>query len=100
MFRAIHADGIFGGVTPSENIHMSFWSERNPIPQLIEYQINQDGTLGDEVTGSRIGKTGLVREVDVDVIMDLGTAIALRKWLDEKISILQTAVSQNQTRKN
>lgn len=89
MFRAIHADGLFGGVTPTGNIHAAFFSERNPIPQQIEHPILPDGQLGKEITESRVVRSGLVREVDIDVIFDLDTAVSFRDWLDEKIKILQ-----------
>ena len=94
FFRTVHADGLFGGVTPHGYIQMSFWNERAPIPQIIEHEIESNGTLGKEIEASRIGKTGLVREVDVDVIMNLETAIAVKKWLDEKITVLMTAVEE------
>lgn len=90
MFRTIHADGLFGGITPRKNIHMSFWNERSPIPQIIEHKVKPDGTLGEEIIEARIGKNGIVREIDVDVIFDLTTAISIREWLDEKIRMLQS----------
>lgn len=92
MFRTVHADGIFGGVTPHQNIHMSFWNERAAIPQIIEHEIKPDGTLGPEIMEARIGKKGIVREVDVDVVLDLATAISLREWLDDKIKNLEKVI--------
>jgi len=95
LFRTIHADGLFGGLTPHQNIHMTFWTERAPIPQVIEHVINPDGSLGEEILEARIGKKGLVREIDIDVVFDLSTAIAIRKWLDQKIALLENAISEH-----
>ena len=94
MYRTVHADGIFGGPSPNLNIHLSFWSERAPIPQLIEHKVNPDGTLGEEVLEGRISKSGLVREVDVDVVMNLTTARALKDWLEEKIGHVERMIQR------
>lgn len=84
---------MVGGVTPNGNVHISFFNERGPIPQLIEHEIEHDNSLGKEIVEARIGKIGVVREVDTDVIMNLATALAFKDWLDEKINTLQSAVN-------
>lgn len=89
MFRTIHADGMYGGVTPQGNIHIAFYSERNPIPQTIEHAVADGGQLGDEIMESRVVRSGFVREVDIDVIVDLETAVSFRAWIDEKIKMLE-----------
>ena len=94
LFRTVHADGIFGGLTPTGNIHISFWNQRSPIPLLMEYDLSPEGTIGNEIIESRIGKSGMVREIDVGVSMNLDVAVSLRKWLDEKISVLEEAVKK------
>jgi hypothetical protein len=100
MYRTAHADGIYGGITPQRNIHMSFWSERTPIPQLIEHEIKPDGFLGNEIIGARIGKTGLVREVDFDVVLSLETAKAMIGWLSEKVMALEAHTLQSKEEKH
>ncbi len=86
-FRAIHVDGAIGGITPSNNIHISLYSERPAIPQKITHQINPDGTLGDVL--NKAGRDGIVREMDIDVILDISTARSLSQWLDEQIHTLE-----------
>ena len=88
FFRVIHADGAFGGVSPNGYIHMSIYSERRALPRLIVHEIEPD-SLGKEV--GREGRAGMVRELEVDVVLDEGTAIALRQWLGDKIEELQKA---------
>lgn len=92
MFRTIHADGIFGGVTSHLNIQMSFWNERTPIPQMIELELDENSIIGQEIPDARIAKQGLVREIDANVVIDLDTAIAFRDWLDTKIANLKHAI--------
>lgn len=84
QYRTIHADGVWGGVSPRGWICMSLFSERSPLPNTIEYSLTEEGKLGEEVV--REGKAGIVREIDVTALMDLKLAKALRTWLDDKIA--------------
>ena len=86
FFRVVHADGIFGGVTPNRNIHMAIFSQRGAIPNFTEQEI-VDGRLGNEIR--REGKNWVIRELEVDVVMSLDTAHGLRAWLDDKIRLLE-----------
>ena len=86
-FRVVHADGVWGGPTPLGYITMSFFSERAPIPRKISFELESQGTLGQET--SRDTKDGLVREVDVEVVVDLRMAKNLMEWLNEKVQYLE-----------
>ena len=83
-FRVIHGDGVWGGPTPRGYISMNVFSERSPIPQKIIHNI-QDATLGEEIKTKREVKQGFVREVEVEVIMDLELAENLVTWLQAHI---------------
>ncbi|HEY1690869.1 MAG TPA: hypothetical protein VGG39_01830 [Polyangiaceae bacterium] len=85
QFRTIHVDGLWGGLTPRGLIHIAFFSERLPIPQQLVQGVNDDGTLGDEILESRVSKEGVVRELEVDAIIDVDIARALHSWLDQQI---------------
>ncbi|SHH20117.1 hypothetical protein [Bradyrhizobium erythrophlei] len=94
-YREIACHGALGGPTPQKVIWMSLFSERFPIPRVVEYAIN--GTPGEEVmfdeaaaTPSRIeSRTGVIRHVEVSAYLDLVTAKRLHKWLDEQITLLE-----------
>lgn len=89
FFRVIHVDGAFGGVSPGNRlIHMSVYSERQPIPKKIVQKINH-GVLGEEIPEKRIARSGIFRELEADLVMSLETATAIRVWLDQKINELQ-----------
>jgi len=81
-FRVVHADGAHGGVTPRGDIHMALFNERNPIPVRITNKIAENGTLGEEI--GRSMRDGIVREVEVDVILDPEVAKSIANWLLEK----------------
>lgn len=86
FFRVISVDGAFGGLSPQgRSIHMALFSERRPLPQKTVHQLGEGGTLGDELLDRRESRSAFVREIEVDVVMDLPTALAVRKWLTRKI---------------
>jgi hypothetical protein len=76
QFRAVHADGAYAGLTGS-GVTVSFYSERQAIPQRVVHKINPDHTLGDEIRERRVARDAIVREVDVCVVMSLDVLKAL-----------------------
>ena len=86
-FRVVHCDGVWGGTTPRGYITMSVYSERSPLPQKTTHQVLDHGLIGQE-TGKE-GKEGIIREVDVEVIMDLSMAESLVTWLEGHIKFLK-----------
>ncbi len=88
-FGVVHADGVWGGITPRGYISMSFFSERHPIPQKLVHEI-EDGRIGKE--RSRETRAGIIREVNAEVLVDLTMAKSFRDWLDEKINHLEKRV--------
>lgn len=81
FFRVVHADGAYGGTTPSANINIAFYSERPAIPRV---------TKGDEVVETR---GGIVRELETNVVMDINTAINLYRWLGGRLEHLRDRLS-------
>ena len=89
LFRVIHVDGVFGGISPgSKLLHMAVYNERQPIPKVVTHKIDK-GIIGQEILEKREGRHGLFREIEADLIISEETAIALRTWLDGKISEFQ-----------
>jgi len=84
-FRVVHVDGAHGGVTPDGNIFFSAYSQRAPIPQITTHKVDAEGSVAEEIREERITKDGIVREVEVGIMMDIATAESLHKWLGEKI---------------
>jgi hypothetical protein len=88
-FRVVHVDGAIGSVTPRGLIHAALYSERLPIPWMSTHRIKPDGQLGPPEAQDI--RSGLVREVEVSLMLDRGTAESLRNWLTEQISVLDNA---------
>jgi hypothetical protein len=91
-FRVIHVDGAHGGITPNGHIFVSVFNTRAPIPQVAVQRL-ADNRLGDEVREERVSKDGLVREVEVGLMMDITTAESIHRWLGEKIATLRKRVA-------
>ena len=95
-FRVVHADGIFGGLTPRGNIQMEIWSERQPIPKQTTYRLVEEGDgfgTPEEIVESRVVRDAFIREVEVGVVLDLGLAKSLIEWLKIRVEMLESAMS-------
>ncbi len=97
-FRVIHADGAWGGLTPRGDIHMVLYNERPTIPDVTANELNPDGSLGKEI--GKVWKEGMVREVEVDVIMSYPTAKALLTWLSTKVESIDKALKDAVTQES
>jgi len=75
-----------GGITPTGNIHIGFYSERPAFPQSILQGLNADGSLGAIIAED--GKDGIVRELDFDAILSRDVAQALYDWLGDHLAKL------------
>jgi hypothetical protein len=84
FFRVVKCDGAFGGLAPNGSIHMGVYSERNPFPRKVVHSIEQ-GHLGPEILERRETRKAIVRELEVDVVLDIAGAMVLRQWLDSRI---------------
>ena len=84
-FRTIHADGAIGSITPGRYIHMAIYSERQPIPKETVQEVKMDGTLGNVIQEKTIALEGIVREMEIGVLMSVATAKSVAVWLQEKI---------------
>jgi hypothetical protein len=83
FFRVIRVDGVNGSPTPrGDGIQMALFSERMPIPKTEEFAVD-NGKLGKRISVD--GRTGVVREVEVEAIISISNAKALCTWLQGKI---------------
>lgn len=96
LFRVVHADGAFGGMTPRGKIFLSFYNERFPIPTAMVHQVKPTGEVGEEIREEREGRKGIVREVDVGIEMDLTVAKSVVEWLQGKIAQVEKHVDSKE----
>ncbi|MCK9391692.1 MAG: hypothetical protein M0Q01_09060 [Syntrophales bacterium] len=85
--RDLYANGIYGGVTPRGEIYIHFYSERHPIPKKATHKIDEHGVPkkdGDIEIGGDV-----VRLVQSSIILNEGTAVSLRDWLNDRLNYLK-----------
>jgi len=87
FFRVVHVDGALGGITPTRNIFVSLYNQRNPLPRMIEQTLSPDGTLGDVI--DRQGKVGLFREMEVGLVLTAPAAREIAKFLLAQATLLE-----------
>ena len=78
-FRVIHVDGALGGRTPQGCVTITTFSERPAIPRETSHNIQSDGTLSKEY--QEVTRGGIVREMDVDLMMNLQVSKDIHKLL-------------------
>lgn len=88
-FRSVHVEGMYGGISPHGYINGAVYTERGALPQLIVHAVDDRGVLGKELKDERAGKTGIVRELQVNLVMDEKVARGVAKWLNERADELK-----------
>lgn len=89
LFRVVHTDGIIGSVTPNGLIFLGLYSERAAIPQVMVHEISGTGQVGPEHPDERVGKKGVVREIEVGAVMSIETAGSVIAWLQDKVDLMK-----------
>lgn len=82
-YQTHYVDGAIGGVTPRGKIHLSFYLERGAVPKSVVHEVNEKGILGRQLAVE--GKTGIIREMNCGVILDVKAACQLRDWIDRVV---------------
>ena len=91
FYRVIHADGVYGGGTPTPgNIMMTFFNHRLPFPEKMVRDAN-----GKEIVSKRDVKHGFEQEFEVSIVMNLETAKIMLVWLTNTIKNTETALQLN-----
>lgn len=88
--RDFYVNGLWGGITPRNEIHMQFYTERHPIPKSKTYEIKDDKTLGDTLETDLGGD--VVRVIQASIIFDMDTAISIRDWLNTNIDLIKKRI--------
>jgi len=87
QFRVVRVDGAHGGIAPNgHTIQMALFSERAPIPKRETYKLEQ-GKLGERTAVEQ--RDAVIREVEIEALMDLDTAKRIVNWLQDKIDVAE-----------
>ena len=86
-YRTINADGAQFGITPRGNVQFTLFTDQAPLPEYVLHEITSEGKLGKLV--EEVKKEGMIREVAVNVIMDLNTAVSFLDVFQEILAKAQ-----------
>jgi len=82
-YKTIQVTGAWGGVLGNGVLNLNLFTERIPIPQRIVLEVDTDGKTVKEKY--KEGKTGIVREVQVGILMDYQTTKNIYEFLGNSI---------------
>ncbi|HEX8565735.1 MAG TPA: hypothetical protein VF648_08690 [Pyrinomonadaceae bacterium] len=82
FFRVIGIDGVLGGITPRGDINATLFSERLPIPDVIEHDLDENGMLSKKARV--VSKKGVVRETEATLVLNSVAARDIGQWLIRK----------------
>lgn len=68
---------------------MAIYNERPAIPREMVHEINPDGALGEVIRGETVSRNGIVREMEVDVLMSAESVRSIIGWLEDQIKHLE-----------
>ena len=88
-FRVIHSNGAFGGITPEGNVHFALFSDRPAIPRMQVHKQSPDGSIGELLPDRTIVRPGIIREMDVDVVMSPATAKSIAEWMLKQVEQIE-----------
>jgi hypothetical protein len=94
LFRVIHSEGAMGGLTPNRQIFVSLFNERAAMPKMIEFAVSPEGQLGNEI--NREGKAGIVRELEIGVLMSPDAAKNLAEFLLGHVKLIEESTPEKQ----
>jgi hypothetical protein len=92
FFRVVHAGGAWFGGDGHGNLHLTFFNERTAIPESVKLSMDEKGNVLGETY--RESKTGIVRELEVDIVFTFNDAVAFYQALGENIKSIQETQKQ------
>lgn len=87
-YGSIYVNGVYGGVTPSNEIRMELFAEFPRQPNIITQKVNENGSIGGVISIEPKLDTEemeYVRTLLTGVTMRVETAQSMAKWLTEKV---------------
>ncbi|MGH7971788.1 MAG: hypothetical protein ACREIC_24000 [Limisphaerales bacterium] len=89
QFRVVYANGAWFGGDAQHNIHLTFYNERSPIPKKYVVNLDSSGVIVSEDESQREVKEGLIRELEIDVVLSIDSAIQFHQMLGMNLESLR-----------
>lgn len=72
---------------------MALFSERNSIPTKHVHKI-EEGKVGERIESKTEGRNSIIRELEIDGVMSIATARAIRDWLTKLIDAAERVADE------
>jgi len=83
-FRMAFGGGVYGGLTPDGRyVSMFIFNERTPIPLQETCELKPTGQVG--TRKGKVGRTGIIREIEIGVVLDGSTIEQMIPWLEKQL---------------
>jgi hypothetical protein len=92
LFRVVHADGAWWSVNPRNDLHLVFYSERAPIPKVVYFGPDKEGTWN-ELIEEREVKKGWFREMEVDIVLTPTSAATVQEAIVRYLEYIKPPVT-------
>lgn len=91
-FRVVFAEGAVGGPTPRGHLAFALYNERQAIPRQTAIDFKDMQPSPERYVE---GRQGMVREVEVEVIMDVTAAEAFHEWFGNKLDEMKELIARH-----
>lgn len=79
-YKMIPATGVWGGLSPNNEVVFDFFIEKHVNPEFIELEIENGKKVGEKKKGEK----AFIREAQVGIVLRPDIAYAIGEWLIEK----------------
>ena len=88
-FRVVHASGAWYGGDGQGNLHLTIFNERTAIPKMTVVNLNEQGLVLGEDLSQRMSREGVIRELEVDIVFSIPSAVEFYRTLGENLKALK-----------
>ncbi len=87
-YKTNHITGVYGGITSCGDLEAHFYYERSALPREMEYEVTENGSLG-QVVGVKPEEHKIIRNIVGGVTMSREMVYSLRDWLNDRIAEME-----------
>lgn len=79
-YKMIPVTGVWGGLSPNNEVVFDFFIEKHVNPEFIELEIENGKKIGEK----QKSESAFIREAQVGIVLRPDIAYSIGKWLIEK----------------
>lgn len=89
-YKPSYVNGAQGGFSPRGEMVISFYLERQPLPDSITHEITPEGAIGREIdVEPKDLASSMIRYIETGVVMNYENARVFHAWMGDKLRELE-----------